>query len=118
MAQKSWLWLKTYIIPLLTVGLALLLTLLLRSLLQPITFPFFYAAVTSSAWAGGIIAGLLKGDSGSKDEHAAIPTEAIAGEEGFGDGAIGFFGEALDAISGEVIVEASLFALFNVAIPT
>lgn len=59
MAQKYSLWLKTYIVPLLTVGLALLLTLLLRSLLQPTTFPFFYAAVAISAWAGGIIAGLL-----------------------------------------------------------
>lgn len=59
MAQKLLLWLKLYIVPLLTVGLALLLTLLLRSLLQPTTFPFFYAAVTISAWAGGIVAGLL-----------------------------------------------------------
>ncbi|WP_179228352.1 PAS domain-containing protein [Leptolyngbya ohadii] len=45
--------------PLLTVGLALLLTFLLESLLQPATFPFFYAAVAVSAWSGGIVAGLL-----------------------------------------------------------
>ncbi len=59
MAQKPLLWLKTYIVPFLTVGLALLLTLGLRSLPQPTPFPFFYAAVAISAWAGGIIAGLL-----------------------------------------------------------
>ncbi|MEP0915793.1 PAS domain S-box protein [Leptolyngbya sp. DQ-M1] len=44
--------------PFLAVGLALLLTLLLRSLLYPTLLPFFYAAVAISAWSGGMRAGL------------------------------------------------------------
>lgn len=51
--------LKNYAVPLATVGLALLLTLLLHSLLQCTVFPFFYAAVAISAWSGGIVAGLM-----------------------------------------------------------
>ncbi len=59
MVPKVPLWFKTYAVPLATVGLALLLTFLLQSLLKPTIFPFFYAAVAISAWSGGIVAGLI-----------------------------------------------------------
>lgn len=59
MGLKTSLWLKIYTVPLISVGLALLLTLTLRSLLESAIFPFFYAAVAISAWSGGMISGLL-----------------------------------------------------------
>lgn len=59
MGRKTSLWLKTYIIPVVSVVVALLLTFPLRSLLQATIFPFFYAAVAIAAWSGGLIAGLL-----------------------------------------------------------
>jgi K+-sensing histidine kinase KdpD len=49
----------TYGLPILTVGLALLLTLLLRSLLQLGYSLLFLAAVMISAWYGGLKSGLI-----------------------------------------------------------
>lgn len=59
MGRKTSLWLTTYIIPLASVVVALLLTFPLRSLLQATIFPFFYAAVAIGAWSGGLVAGLV-----------------------------------------------------------
>lgn len=59
MGRKTSLWLTSYIIPLASVVVALLLTFPLRSLLQATIFPFFYAAVAIGAWSGGLIAGLV-----------------------------------------------------------
>ncbi|HEY9879366.1 MAG TPA: PAS domain S-box protein [Leptolyngbyaceae cyanobacterium] len=59
MAQEAHSTLRTYGVPVLTVGLAVLLTLLLQSLLKPSLFAFFYAAVAISAWMGGMLGGLL-----------------------------------------------------------
>lgn len=59
MAKEARPTLRTYGVPILTVGLALLLTLLLQPLLQPGLFAFFYAAVAISVWASGLIGGLL-----------------------------------------------------------
>ncbi|MEA5622904.1 PAS domain S-box protein [Nostoc sp. UHCC 0251] len=51
--------LTPYAVALLTVGSALLLTLLLQPLLKPTIFLLFFAAVAVSAWDGGMKAGLL-----------------------------------------------------------
>ncbi|OKH37868.1 hypothetical protein NIES2119_12015 [[Phormidium ambiguum] IAM M-71] len=59
MGRKTSLCLTTYIVPLASVTVALLLTFPLRSLLQATIFPFFYAAVAIAAWSGGLIAGLV-----------------------------------------------------------
>jgi PAS domain S-box-containing protein len=59
MGPKTSLWLKTYIIPFISIVVAILLTFPLRSQLQATIFSFFYAAVAISAWSGGLIAGLV-----------------------------------------------------------
>ncbi|MEH2276786.1 MAG: DUF4118 domain-containing protein [Nostoc sp.] len=51
--------LAPYAVTLLTVGSALLLTLLLQPLLKSTIFLLFFAAVAVSAWYGGMEAGLL-----------------------------------------------------------
>ncbi len=51
--------LTPYAVALLTVGSALLLTLLLQPLLKPTIFLLFFAAVAVSAWDSGMKAGLL-----------------------------------------------------------
>jgi PAS domain S-box-containing protein len=48
-----------YVVPILTVGSAWLLTLLLQPLLTPLISPLFFAAVTVSVWYGGIRSGML-----------------------------------------------------------
>jgi PAS domain S-box-containing protein len=48
-----------YGVAVLTVVVALLLTLLLQPLMGQLVFPFFYAAVAISAWYGGMVPGLL-----------------------------------------------------------
>jgi PAS domain S-box-containing protein len=48
-----------YVVALLTVGSALLLTLLLQPLLKPTIFLLFFAAVAVSAWFSGMKTGLL-----------------------------------------------------------
>ncbi|HEY9763940.1 MAG TPA: PAS domain S-box protein [Trichocoleus sp.] len=59
MAQEAHSKLRTYGVPILTVGLAFLLTFLLQPFLRPGLFAFFYAAVAISAWAGSMTGGLL-----------------------------------------------------------
>ena len=51
--------LNTYIMAFLAVTLATLLTLLLRSLIEPTFFLLFFAAVAFSAWYGGLGPGIL-----------------------------------------------------------
>ncbi|HEY9829049.1 MAG TPA: ATP-binding protein [Stenomitos sp.] len=51
--------LHTYVMAFLAVALATLLTLLLRSLIQPTFFLLFFAAVSFSAWYGGLRPGIL-----------------------------------------------------------
>jgi len=52
-------WLLRYGVAVLFSGLALILTLLLRTFITPAVFPLFYAAVMISAWYGGLGPGLL-----------------------------------------------------------
>lgn len=51
--------LAPYIVAVLAVGSAWLLTLLLHSLLTPLISPLFFAAVTVSVWYGGLKPGML-----------------------------------------------------------
>ncbi|MFH7026504.1 MAG: PAS domain S-box protein [Heteroscytonema crispum UTEX LB 1556] len=51
--------LNSYVVAVLAVGSALLLTQLLQTLLRLTFFPLFFAAVAVSAWYGGIETGLL-----------------------------------------------------------
>src|SRR5256885_12886295 len=48
-----------YVVPVVAVALALILTLVLQPLNTPIRFPLFYLAVAFSAWLGGLGPGLL-----------------------------------------------------------
>ena len=59
MVQSSRQAFNTYVLPILTIGLALLLTLLLQPLMQLGYSLLFLAAVMVSAWYGGLKSGLI-----------------------------------------------------------
>ncbi|MBD0264603.1 MAG: PAS domain S-box protein [Tolypothrix sp. Co-bin9] len=89
-----------YIVAVLAVGSAWLLTFLLHSLLAPLISPLFVAAVTVSVWYGGIKAGILA---------SALSTLAI-----------GYFlikpSQTLFVASFETAVQLSVFLLVTILI--
>jgi PAS domain S-box-containing protein len=69
-----------YIVAVVAVVLALIISLALRSLIPTIRFPMFYAAVALSAWLGGLGPGLLATILSSliADYYLVTPTPALA----------------------------------------
>lgn len=92
--------LAPYVVTLLTVGSALLLTLLLQPLLKSTIFLLFFAAVAVSAWYGGMEAGLLA---------TALSTLAVS--YFFLEPVFSLFGASLDSI-----VRLGLFVLVTILI--